>query len=141
MKRLKLLTLFVCCCLAEHASAELVLIANKNAAMNTLNKKQIIDIYMGRSTTLPNGEKVTPLDLEEKSTIKALFYRSIVNKDLSEVNSYWAKLLFSARATPPRTVKSTTELLAEIDKNPSAIGYIDDTEILTDRVKVISHIK
>lgn len=139
MKRL--LTLILICTLfyAELAPAEVVVVANKINQVKMLTKKQVIDIYMGRTSLFPNGETALPLDQNADSLIRKLFYHNLVNKTVSEINAYWARLLFSGRAMPPQTLDGATSLINFIKHNKSAIGYIR-LEDLTDEVQVISYV-
>lgn len=82
-------------------STEFAVVVNKNNAINTLSKREIIDIYMGRYLTFPDGEASKPLDLPAQSALKNDFYIQLVNKDEQKINAYWARLLFSGRAKPP----------------------------------------
>jgi len=133
-----IITLFVCC-FAPLSIADILVVANKDNQIETLTKKQIIDIYMGRKSTFPNGEVVLPIDQETGSTIRKLFYKNLVNKTLSEINTYWARLLFSGRATPPRPANNGSSVINIIKKNKSAIGYIN-LEDVTDDVRVLNHV-
>lgn len=139
MKRLHTLILICTLFYAEILPAEVVVIANKDNQMKVLTKKQVIDIYMGRTSLFPNGEAVVPLDQDADSSIRKLFYQNLVNKTVSEINAYWARLLFSGRATPPRAVESVTSVINIIKNNKSAIGYIQLKD-LTDDVHVISYV-
>lgn len=124
---------------AELALAEVIVVANKDNQMKVLTKKQIIDIYMGRTSRFPNGEAALPIDQNVDSSIRKLFYQNLVNKTVSEINAYWARLLFSGRSTPPRTVDNVASVINFIKNNKSAIGYIR-LEDLTDDLQVISHV-
>ncbi|MGK0208629.1 MAG: hypothetical protein ACI8ZA_002646, partial [Gammaproteobacteria bacterium] len=42
-------------------STEFVVVVNKSNAVNALSKREIIDIYMGRYLTFPDGETSKPL--------------------------------------------------------------------------------
>ncbi len=122
------------------ANAELVVICNKDLDIQGLTKKQIIDIYMGRYSVLPNGHKLIPLDQNADSNARKQFYAKLVDKNISEINAYWARLLFSGRAMPPRTVKTEREVIDIISKDSSVIGYVD-ASVLTDKVKVITSVE
>lgn len=126
-----------CCC--QVSLADIVVIGNKESQVKELTKKQVIDIYMGRKSTFPNGDTALPLDQNSDSTIRKMFYQVLVEKTVSEVNSYWARLLFSGRATPPRSIKGGTMVIDMIRNNKSAIGYIK-LEDLTEDVRVLSHV-
>lgn len=133
-----LLTLSVAC-FGQLSVADIVVVANKDNQIEMLTKKQIIDIYMGRKSTFPNGAIVLPIDQETDSTTRKLFYQRLVDKTISEINTYWARLLFSGRATPPRPAKNASSVISIIKNNKSAIGYVQ-LEDLTDDVRVLSHV-
>jgi ABC-type phosphate transport system substrate-binding protein len=135
---LTLLALFITC-FGQLSMADIVVVANKDNQVEALTKKQIIDIYMGRKSTFPNGEVVLPIDQEADSTTRKLFYQNLVNKTVSEINAYWARLLFSGRATPPRPVNNGSSVINIIKNNKSAIGYVQ-LEDVTDDVRVISYV-
>ncbi|NQY26321.1 MAG: hypothetical protein HRT92_04000 [Piscirickettsiaceae bacterium] len=119
--------------------AEVVLVVHKNSDIVFLSNKQVIDIYMGRESTFPNGEKVVPLDQNVESPIRHEFYKKLVNKQVSEINAYWARLLFSGRATPPRPVENNESMLIMLQENKSFIGYIDLDDV-SDHLKVINYV-
>jgi ABC-type phosphate transport system substrate-binding protein len=135
------LTLILILFYVELAVAEgvVVVVANKDNQMKVLTKKQVIDIYMGRTSLFPNGQAALPLDQNSDSSIRKLFYQNLVNKTVSEINAYWARLLFSGRASPPRTVESVTSVINIIKNNKAAIGYIQ-LEDLTNDVQVITYV-
>tara|TARA_R110001606_G_scaffold395664_1_gene568369 strand:- start:52389 stop:52811 length:423 start_codon:yes stop_codon:yes gene_type:complete len=139
MKRLLYLSLIFTLFYAELSLAEVIVVANKDNQMRMLTKKQVIDIYMGRTSLFPNGEPALPIDQHADSSIRKLFYHNLVNKTVSEINAYWARLLFSGRATPPRMVDSVASVINYIKNNKSAIAYIR-RENLTDDVRIISHV-
>ncbi|MEL0605491.1 hypothetical protein [Pseudoalteromonas undina] len=123
--------------LSVHAqSTEFAVVVNKNNAINSLSKREIIDIYMGRYLTFPDGETSQPFDLPAQSALKNDFYLKLVNKDEQKINAYWARLLFSGRANPPSPSASVKDALNKIASSPFAIGYIPLSQV-TDAVKVV----
>jgi ABC-type phosphate transport system substrate-binding protein len=118
------------------ASAEFVVVVNKDNTINTLSKREVIDIYMGRYLTFPDGEIAQPVDLPSKSQLKNDFYLQLVNKNEQKINAYWARLLFSGRAKPPIVASSIADALDKLHTSQYSIGYIPEEE-LTDAVKVV----
>lgn len=118
------------------AQADLVLIANPAIAENTISREEAINIYMGRLRRFPSGASAQPLDLPANGTEKALFYRLLVNKELSDIDAYWARLVFSGRASPPHTVGSLQEMLERVAGETNVIGYVDRA-FVDKRVRVI----
>ncbi|MGZ5007373.1 MAG: hypothetical protein ACXWFI_06365 [Methylobacter sp.] len=118
------------------ARADLVLIANPESAVDSLSRDEVINIYMGRLRRFPSGAAAQPLDLPSGEPEKALFYRLLVNKDLSDIEAYWARLVFSGRASPPRTIGSQKEAVERVAKEPNVIAYIDRA-LVDKRVRII----
>ncbi|MGZ4953884.1 MAG: hypothetical protein ACXV8Q_02135 [Methylobacter sp.] len=118
------------------AQADLVLIANAAIAEDTISREEAINIYMGRLRRFPSGASAQPLDLPANGTEKALFYRLLVNKGLSDIDAYWARLVFSGRASPPHTVGSPQEMLERVARETNVIGYVDRA-FVDKRVRVI----
>jgi hypothetical protein len=122
------------------ARAELVLIANVAIAEASISREQAVNIYMGRLRRFPSGAAAQPLDLPPDSTEKALFYHLLINKDLSDIEAYWARLVFSGRASPPRTVGSLKEVVERVALEPNVIGYVDRA-LVDKRVKIIMELQ
>ena len=120
-----------------HSSAQgLVVVVNKSNSINALSKREVIDIYMGRYITFPNGKKAKPFDLPAESQFKKDFYLELVNQNERKINAYWARVLFSGRAKPPESVESINEVLSHLQNSEFSIAYIPESE-MTDDVKVV----
>lgn len=111
------------------ARAELVVVVHPHSQVNSLDRAQLINIYMGRYRQLPTGEAALPVDL---TGLKQRFYRALVNKDLAEINSYWARLVFSGQVSPPLQLASPAEVLDYVRRNPGALGFVDETDVPQD---------
>ncbi len=126
--------------LPAQASADIVVIVNPRSNITALTQHQIIDIYMGRNPGLPGGQKLQPYDQAADSSIRTDFYYGITGKPASAINAYWARLLFTGRASPPRLVANNRGMLNIIEKDPMAIGYLDKRD-LNGHVTVVFTIK
>jgi ABC-type phosphate transport system substrate-binding protein len=120
----------------QSVATAFVVVVNKNNPIESLSKREVIDIYMGRFLTFPGGEHLQPLDLPSQSSLKNDFYVSLVNQDERKIKAYWARLLFSGRAKPPETVDSIAAILAKVEEINQAIAYIPAAAV-TDNVKVV----
>ncbi|QSX34187.1 hypothetical protein JYB87_02760 [Shewanella avicenniae] len=105
-------------------SQELYVVVNKQNPLSSISKQQVTDLFMGRAPYFPSGAAVLKLDAPGGSALRANFYKALVNMTLPEVNAYWARLMFSGRATPPMQVASEPDMVQLIEQNPNAIGYI-----------------
>jgi ABC-type phosphate transport system substrate-binding protein len=132
----KLLILIICLLAPFSAQAELVVIVNPENNVDTLNKEEVIDLFMGRFNVFPDGRDSIPLDQKGNSEIRKVFYNMLTGKSIAQINAYWARLLFTGRAVPPIKLKSSTKILEEVRNNTNSIAYIDSTDV-DETVKVI----
>ena len=118
--------LFSCLLLSGFARAELAVVVNVESPLNIVSHNELINIFMGRYRRLPSGEAALPVDLVP---LKERFYRALVDKELAEINSYWARLIFSGQASPPVQMQAVNEMLQYIRRNPGALGYLDAASV------------
>jgi hypothetical protein len=116
------------------ALAEIVVIVNPDSGVTRMSRDEVVNIYMGRYQGLPSGITAFPVDLEP---LKAQFYRRLVDRTLPEVNSYWARLVFSGRASPPRQVPDAATVLEVVSSNRGALGYLPRDDVDEGRVRIV----
>ena len=115
--------------LTQTVSAELVVVVNEKNDINSLSKSEVIDLFMGRHTKFSNGIVVRTIDHDKKSAIKALFYQNLIGKSLARVNAYWARLRFTGRSNPPKTINNYTKAEQFVLNNISGIVYLERNKI------------
>jgi ABC-type phosphate transport system substrate-binding protein len=115
------------------ASGELVVIVNTGSGVDKLSREEIVNIFMGRYKKLGAGMAALPVD---ENGQKAAFYRALLGKELPEIQSYWARLVFSGQGSPPRQADSGEEVIEIVANNKGAIGYIEKKK-LSGRMKVV----
>jgi len=100
---------------------------------NDMSKKEISRIFLGKSKSFPNGDSAVPIVLKDGTANE--FNKQLLGKSASQLKSYWSKLVFTGKATPPKSVPAK-EMLELIKNNPNMIGYTDSSAVSAD-VKVI----
>jgi hypothetical protein len=115
-------------------SAEIVVIGNLNSPVNNLSKREVQDIFLGRTRALPNGNFVLPLDLVE---LRSNFYLLLTNRPIEQIDAYWARIMFSGQNTPPINLPDEQAMLKTIAENTGAIGYMDKRKINEKLVRVL----
>jgi ABC-type phosphate transport system substrate-binding protein len=90
-----------------------------------LTRVQVTNIFLGRQKWLPSGIVAFRIEQNHTSPIRARFYQLLMGKDESEINAYWARLLFSGQAHPPQRADSAEEVLKLVASNKGAIGVVD----------------
>jgi ABC-type phosphate transport system substrate-binding protein len=118
------------------AATEFAVIVHPQSEIESLNKNDVVNIFMGRYRKLPSGMTAVPVDFSGAQPERSQFYQAIVGKELSEIDSYWARLRFSGQGPPPRQVPSTEEILDFVSRSRGAIGYVEKRRV-DKRVKIV----
>lgn len=105
------------------AVADVVVVAGSSSSAGSLSKDQIADIFLGKSTTL------TPIDQPESSPLRDEFYTKVTGKSAAQAKSYWAKMAFTGKGTPPKEVANSAEVKKTLAGNPGLIGYIEKSAV------------
>ncbi len=104
-------------------AAEYTLIANKSVATNSLSKSDTRSIFLGDKTLWKDGTVITFVILESSPTHES-FLKDIVRKTPSQFNRYWKKMLFTGKASTPKSFDDINSLTKYISNNHGAVGYV-----------------
>jgi ABC-type phosphate transport system substrate-binding protein len=122
--------------LAQAVCAQtLVVIVNPAIGVQHLSRREVLDIFLGRYRTFPSGASALPIDLDVSSTERKQFYMLLAHKDSSDMGSYWARLTFSGKVSPPFAVADARMAIDIVANNPNAIAYVDRAAV-DQRVRV-----
>ncbi len=116
--------------------AELVVVVNARCGVAAMTRNEVINVFFGRNRQYFNGVAVEPVDLSDSHPDRKRFYGSLVGKDLSEVNAYWARQVFSGRMPPLARVGSSDDVLRWVVSHPGGIGFMDSSKVDA-RVRVV----
>ncbi len=78
---------------------------------------------MGRNRSFRNGDLAQVYDLPRDSGERAEFYQRLTGMGPAQVNSYWARLMFSGQTMPPQFVSDDAAMIDTVKRNPGAIGW------------------
>ncbi|MDP2560674.1 hypothetical protein [Psychrobium sp. 1_MG-2023] len=137
MKKLLITSIIFAFVLAVPAHAEqLVVVVNKNNPIEKMNHSEVIDLFMGKYVVFPDGNKATPVELNNKSEIKKAFYSELVGMSLARINAYWSRLKFTGRARAAIEQPNQESLLTYMSNDTSAISYLPRSQV-TANLKVV----
>ncbi len=115
---------------------KIVVVTNPNNDVQVLDKKGLIDLFMGKYSAFPNGKQATPIDIERDDELKGQFYKSLVGLPLARVNAYWSRLKFSGRVKPPAIEQTIDDVMQRLEEDESALAYVYESYV-TDKMKVV----
>lgn len=136
--RFLLLTAF--CLGSSVATAELVVVVNARSGVAAMTRNEVINIFFGRNRQFFNGTEVQPVDLVDANPQRAQFYRLLVGKDISEINAYWSRQIFTGRMQAPPRVDSSEDVLKWVAARPGGIGFVELSRADA-RVRVVYELK
>mgnify|MGYP003130765908 FL=1 len=119
-----------------YAQEKIVVVTNRNNDVQLIDKKGLIDLFMGKYSAFPNGKEATPIDVELESELKSQFYQSLVGLPLARVNAYWSRLKFSGRVKPPAIEQTIDDIKLRLEEDESALAYVYESYV-TDNMKVV----
>jgi ABC-type phosphate transport system substrate-binding protein len=122
----------------ESHAAGVKLVVNAANPSASITRAKAADLFLKRVTRWDDGKPVTPVDLSEKNASRGLFSKEVLDKEVAWVKSYWQKMIFSGRATPPAELSSDAEVLDYVRTRPDAIGYVAEGTVLPAGVKTVS---
>jgi ABC-type phosphate transport system substrate-binding protein len=117
-------------------SADVVAVVSSKSPVTTLSKNQILDIFLGKRTSFPDGSSAVPIDQTEGSAVRDEFYSKMAGMSPPQVKAFWSKIIFTGRGQPPKTVASSLEAKKLLVANPNAISYIDQS-LVDNSVRVV----
>ena len=119
-----LMTVLLVC---QSATAEILVIVNHSNSVQEMTKSEVTGIFMGRYQSFKNGVFALPVDQDADGRNRASFYDYLTGRQISFINAYWARVLFTGRATPPRQVGDNDAVIHIVKQNLNAIGYVDSS--------------
>ena len=132
------LCLFLLFAVPRSQAAGVKIVVHTTNALNSISKTKVADLFLERVTRWENGRAVTAVDQSEKSAARVAFSKELLGKEVVWVKSYWQKMIFSGRATPPAELSSDTQVLEFIRTNPDAIGYVSDSATIPAGLKALT---
>lgn len=110
------------------------IVVHASNGTESLAREDVARLFLKKATAWPDGQPALPVDQTETPARKA-FTRSVLERDVSAVRSYWQQMIFSGRAVPPPEKGSDADVLAFVRANTHAIGYVSATGDLGPSVK------
>lgn len=109
---------------ASVAHADIYVVVNAVNTVSTLSQNEALDLFMGRNRHFLGGKNAQTFDLARNSPARETFYKLLTGMEMAQVNSYWARLMFSGQTLPPQVLGSEDAMLDVLRRTPGAIGYL-----------------
>jgi hypothetical protein len=81
-------------------------------------------LFLKQTNKFPNGTVAQPVDLGKANPVRAVFSKSVLNRPVPAVETYWQQQIFSGKDVPPAVKASDDDVIAYVKANPGSIGYV-----------------
>lgn len=136
MKNSILLTVFISLFISPLLYADIAIVTHPDNPMTNLDKDQLKRIFMGVKRKRTDGERIIVIDQYKNNNIRKYFYENFTGKSVAQINSRWAGLLFSGKASPPQQVLNDQAVKEWLQSHKVGFGYIH-TDNLDPSVKQV----
>lgn len=132
--RTLLLTAFLSTSFSTLAETAVIVSASNGNA--SIDKNTISKIFLGKTKSFPDGSQALPIDQDDGTAARDSFNSNILGKSASQLKSYWSRLIFTGKGTPPKQSGNDAAIKGLVANNPNMIGYIDAGSV-DESVKVV----
>ena len=116
------------------------IIVNKANPVDSMSRDEISALFLKKKTRWEDGERVLPLDQSHNSSVRSRFSKHVHRKSVSAIKNYWQQQIFAGRDVPPPEKATDGQVVAYVESNPGAIGYVTaDTNLSSVKVLTIEN--
>jgi len=110
-------------CVFAASAAELKVIANPSVGTSSVSADELKGVFLATKTSLSDGSHVEPV-LEKGGVTHEAFLKEYLGKTDAALQTYYRSLVFTGKASMPKTVGADAEVVAYVAKTKGAIGYV-----------------
>ncbi len=115
----------VVCALGVGAAqgADLKVIANPSVTLSSVSADELKNVFLVTRTSLSDGTHVEPV-LEKDGPVHEAFVKEYLGKTDAALQTYYRSLVFTGKASMPKTLRADAEVVAYVAKTKGAVGYV-----------------
>jgi hypothetical protein len=105
------------------SAADVKVIANPSVGASSVSTDELKGVFLATKTSLSDGSRVEPV-LEKGGPTHEAFLKEYIGKTDSAFETYYRSLVFTGKASMPKTTASDADMIAYVAKTKGAIGYV-----------------
>lgn len=114
--------------LSSFSHADVAVIVHPDNTV-TMDKDYISRIFLKKVKVFPDNTPAVPIAQDETTPISNEFLMAVHNRTLPQLKSYWSRLIFTGKSSPPLVASSEDEVLKLVSENSSMIGYVESSTV------------
>jgi len=111
------------CAVTSLVAADLKVIANPSVGASSVSADELKNVFLITKTSLADGSHVEPV-LEKGGPTHEAFIKEYLGKSDAALQTYYRSLVFTGKASMPKTLGADAEVVAYVAKTKGAIGYV-----------------
>ena len=111
------------CAVSAVYAGEIAIVGNKDLTVDSLSKKDLKSIFLGKKTQWDNGKKIIFVILKT-GDVHESFLKQFIGKSVSQYANFWKKMVFTGKGKKPKSFQTEDELVAFVGNTSGAVGYI-----------------
>jgi ABC-type phosphate transport system substrate-binding protein len=123
------------CAVVTASAADVKIIANESVGAASISADELKGVFLATKTSLSDGSHVVPV-LEKGGPAHEAFLKDYLGKTDSALETYYRSLVFTGKASMPKTLGADAEVVAYVAKTKGAIGYVS-ADAATEGVKTL----
>lgn len=104
-------------------AADVKVIANPSVGAASVSADELKGVFLATKSSLSDGSHVEPV-LEKDGPAHEAFLKEYIGKTDSAFETYYRSLVFTGKASMPKTTASDADMVAYVAKTKGAIGYV-----------------
>ncbi len=104
---------------------------------SSVSREELARLFLLQERHWQDGTPNLPIDQLAGSEVREAFSRTVHGKSTAAIQSYWQRQGFRGEATPPAEVGSDAEVLAFVELEPGAVGYVASGAYLPPSIRVL----
>ncbi len=118
-----IVTVVALCGAVTASAADLKVIANPSVGVSSISADELKGVFLATKTALSDGSHVEPVLAKGGATHEA-FIKEYLGKTDSALQTYYRSLVFTGKASMPKTLGADAEVVAYVAKTKGAVGYV-----------------
>jgi uncharacterized protein YegL len=119
---LPIVILFACGAIGASA-ADIKVIANTSVGASAVSADELKNVFLITKTSLSDGSHVEPV-LEKGGPVHEAFVKEYLGKTDAALQTYYRSLVFTGKASMPKTLGADAEIVAYVARTKGAVGYV-----------------
>lgn len=110
-------------------AAEMVVVVPIDSPVKALSRDEVGRIFLKKLKVLPGNFELHPVGQMSSPGKDEAFYRDVTGKSRGQLQSYWARLMFTGKDLPPLDGKEDAGVKALLASDLHSVGFIDEASV------------